>query len=263
MQSQLLQSVQILITRPQHQADNLVTMVTTAAGAAILFPTIVISAAKDRAVLETSFRQLLQYDLVIFTSTNAVQYSSDLIKQFWPQISAKPSVAAIGPATVKALQHLHVQVNITPSDTYNSATLLALPELQNNHYPQVLIVTGAEGNEQLAQVLTQRGAKVTTAVAYERCLPNTPIASLLQQWQSHPIDIIVCTSMHGLKNLYTLLTPTAHLLLQTPLLVISQNMLIYAQCLGWQMADIIVAENATDAAIFTALTQWRQKNYDP
>lgn len=260
MQTHSLQFTRILITRPEHQAHTLAAMIKAAAGEVILFPTIAIEPVADRSSLLQTLSQLDQYDIVIFISANAVNYSSDILRKFWAKFANKPLLAAIGPATAKALTQLGMPVTITPNHTYNSEALLALAELQNSTNKKILIVTGADGNDVLAKTLCQRGAQVTTAIAYQRVLPPADTTSLVNYWQQPGIDIVVCTSSHGLKNLYNLLQDAKHLLLQTPLIVISQSMLAYAKSLRWQVTPI-VAKNATDEAIFTALKMWRQQNH--
>ncbi|CAN5340723.1 uroporphyrinogen-III synthase [soil metagenome] len=260
MQTHSLRFTRILLTRPTHQAHALTSMIEAVTGEVILFPTIAIEPISDRSFLTQAINQLNKYSIVIFMSANAVNYCSDLLHQSWVTCDCKPLLATIGPATTTALIKLGLPVTITPNNVYNSEALLALTELQNSANKSILIISGADGRDVLAKSLGQRGAIVTTAIAYQRSLPQIDVTPLINSWQQQGMDIIVCTSSHSLKNLYTLLQDSKYLLLQTPLIVISQSMLAYANALGWQVTPI-VAKDATDEAIFTALKLWRQKNH--
>ncbi len=68
-----LTGIGVLITRPRGQAEALCDLISDRGGSAIRFPTIAIDGPEDPARVRALLRQMLECDLVIFVSPNAVR----------------------------------------------------------------------------------------------------------------------------------------------------------------------------------------------
>ena len=221
-----LSRLKILVTRPTHQAVNLCNAIRALGGVPILFPTLEIESLEDKADLVAATSQLEKYDLVIFTSANAVLN----VMPYW---SVSPVsdlvVAAIGPATMQILAQYKIRADVLPVNSYNSEGLLNHPQLLHSEGKKVMIFSGVGGRILLADALKQRGAEVTQVAVYRRILPQQNSDIWTKIWHSGDVDIIISTSNESLRNLLNLAgTASRHWLLGLPLLVISQRMASFA-----------------------------------
>jgi uroporphyrinogen-III synthase len=242
----------VVITRPEHQAQNLTQLVQNAGGAAILFPLLAIDEPRHPQPAIEIARALDRYDLAIFISANAVEHGLRYVDAHghWPQ---SLRIAAVGAATARALQEHHRPAAIVPADGYNSEALLAHPELQNMHGKRVVIFRGEGGRELLGDTLKQRGAQVDYAEVYRRTKPPVDSQVLLDAWQRSGIDAIVVTSNESLQNLFDLVGPVGQAYLQrTQLVVMSERAAELARQLGVTVPARIVTP-VSDAAILAAL----------
>ncbi|MFQ6372627.1 uroporphyrinogen-III synthase [Shewanella sp. YIC-542] len=150
---------------------------------------------------ETLFHQA---DIIIFISTNAVEFAQQAIGKPWP---ANKHYVAVGEATCNALSRLGIKVLSAPKALQQTEGLLTLAELQPAavNQQQLLIVRGQGGREDLGEALRQRGAKLSYWEVYRRTCPAYDPRQLCQRWQEFGIDTIVLTSGEVLQNLLTLL----------------------------------------------------------
>ena len=234
----------LLITRPEPQASELATLLRQQGCSAWVFPTIEIRPVTDTHELQ-QFRQAVHsQDLLIFVSQHAVNAISANTRQ--KQITAHTCIA-IGKGTADALKtagftHIHYAQDILS----NSEATLALPILQNVQDKTCWILRGNGGRELLPEALQQRGAHVHVVSCYERHLPKTSIKTLIDYWQQNGFDMIICTSLEGLKNLWQLLETHHALLQKTPITVLSETMLRWAHAHGIKNTRFLASANNHD-----------------
>lgn len=247
----------ILMTRPLHQAQNLIHLIEKNNDHAVIFPTIAIEAVDASQTL----KDLREFHLIIFVSANAVIHALPFIKKDDRQ---QLRIAAMGHGTKQALERANLTVDFLPEGRFNSENLLQHPALQAVSGQKILIISGENSRNLLANTLRARQAQVTEVAVYRRVLPKVSPeqkALLLQQWQHGGIDLIVCTSNEGLQNLFTLLGPSGHTLIQrTPIIGVSERLNPLAQSLG--CLQPLIAENANDAAIVKILQKWKETTHD-
>ncbi len=204
----------ILVTRPAHQASELVAAIESAGGEAVRFPVIRITGrspediARDIALLPIP-------DICIFVSRNAVEHGLAIIP------GSEPAIAAVGPTTHAAIEAAGIPVTISPNDGFDSEHLLAHPALNNVQGRNVLIVRGENGRELLADTLRQRGANVSYLAVYRREMLHATRAaldSLDASWRDGGVDCVTVMSVETLENLLQQLPPDVlERLRQTPL----------------------------------------------
>ncbi|MCB1737784.1 MAG: uroporphyrinogen-III synthase [Gammaproteobacteria bacterium] len=249
-----LEGLHVLITRPAAQAGGICSLIEAEGGTAVRFPSIAIAPPNDsrpaKALLTRS-----DWDRVIFISANAVHAALELGGD-WQH---RPLVA-VGNATRKALLAAGLKVSLTPTDGFNSEALLALPELQTVAGERMLIVRGEGGRETLADTLRKRGALLEHAEVYRRTMPATDPAELLQIWADGGIDVVTVTSNESLTNLLAMLGDTGHkLLIDTPLVGVSERVLQHAASLGLPNPPIVAA-SAHDTDVLATLIAWRRSS---
>lgn len=241
-----LAGLQVLVTRPALQAENLCQRIVSLGGEVLRLPVLAIE-PRATALPTTA------YDLLIFISTNAVQHGQAIL-------AAQPQarIAAVGAATAQALQALGHAIDIAPEHAANSEALLAHPLLQNPP-ANVLIVRGSGGRELLHDTLIARGSRVDIVEVYER-IAVTPAAeqyaTLQRQLHDGELDVISVTSVDILRALQALLDAGSLELLHTcTLLAGSARIAKAARESGWQ-GEYIIADSPEDAALLAALTRW-------
>jgi uroporphyrinogen-III synthase len=243
----ILNGSHILVTRPEHQAENLSRLIEQRGGIAVRFPTLEIVLRDDGCEIKDTLANLDKFQWVVFISANAVNFA---LKANSGKIARTKSVrfAAVGQATAQALRMAGVSVDLVPESGCNSEALLAMPQLQQVEGQKCLIVRGEGGREQLATTLRSRGADVDYLEVYKRIIPridNSPVVQLLAR---RSLDVITVTSAEALQNLRLMLDETNNKLLSLiPLVVVSDRIRCIAAEMGFNR--IIVTDSPTDTAI--------------
>ncbi len=257
MSTQDLTNRVVLVTRPQHQATPLAEKIEAAGGKALLFPSIEIQSLRDNPHVQQTFAQINQYDMLIFTSANAVMQAQQILQSMarTPE-SIEAQIAVIGKATQAAAQQAGFKVSIQPQQGFNSEALLAQPQMQLVSNQRILLVRGQSGLELLAETLRERGGVVEYAEVYCRAVPviDTGLQrhQLSQHWADYGITDIIVTSNESLQNLYDMLeVPAREAMLKVHLLVPSKRSATLANSLGFER--ITQAESALNQHMINAL----------
>lgn len=242
----------IVITRPAHQAQMLAAQVRAAGGRVILFPTIEITEPENLRPFHAVVDRLQDFDVAIFVSPNAVSRAFDLIaaRRTLPRNLV---IAAMGDATVGALQSRGVPGIIAPVHSFDSEALLALPAFQQAKGKRVVIVRGQGGRELLGATLIARGAHVEYAECYRRIVPKASPAPLYEAWSRNELHAFVVTSSIGLKNLFEMIGAAgAERLAVTPVFVPHSRIAENAATRGLQKVVVTAAGDAGVAAALCA-----------
>lgn len=236
----------VLVTRPAGQAERLCGLIERAGGRAIRLPALAIEPAADPARLAELLGE--PWDLLVFISRNAVEQACRLFPS--GRLPATPLIAAVGRGTADALTAAGRAPDLVPAGRYDSEALLALPALADLSGRRALIVRGEGGRALLGETLAARGAAVVYAEVYRRVLPKVDVAPILARWRDE-IAVAMATSDEALENLLTLVGSAGRaLLLETPLVVVSERTRDLARGIGF--ARVALAERAADEAILAA-----------
>jgi len=212
----------ILVTRPAHHADKLVSAIERQGGSAIRFAAIEIR-PRDAAAIRRDLDSLLPADIVIFVSSTAVAHG------FRPEFVGAGQVAAIGPTTQAEIVEAGGTVDIVPVTGFDSEHLLLEPALQDVAGRCVRIIRGNGGRELLADTLRARGARVEYLAVYERRpehYSEPQLRELTDRWQTGQITRVVIMSVETLTNLLEILPPAGlELLRKTPLVTPSKRVI--------------------------------------
>ncbi|MGZ5077444.1 MAG: uroporphyrinogen-III synthase [Methylobacter sp.] len=242
----ILNGAHVLVTRPEHQAENLSRLIEQRGGIAVRFPTLDIAPRDTDEEIRNTLTNLDSFEWVIFISANAVNFA---LKANSGKIPGTKFVrfAAVGQSTAQAMKMAGLPVDLVPDNGYNSEALLAMPQLQQVERQEILIVRGEGGREQLATTLRSRGAEVNYLEVYKRIIPHidsSPIVELLAQ---RSLDVITVTSAEALQNLNVMLGENNKLLSSVPLVVVSDRIRCIAADMGFNR--ITVTDSPIDTAI--------------
>ena len=244
-----------LVTRPQHQTRALVELLDQAGWQALLFPSIEIQPSPITAFLEQLPQRIQDYDIALFVSRNAVDFTFKHLQA--DDLPQNLQLGVIGKGSWQALQQQGVESSIIPSDSFNSEGLLASPALQQVGGKRIIIFRGQQGRNLLGDTLRERGARVDYQEVYRRQLPDYPANHLEQLTRQNFPQLAIFTSAEGLRNTMQIVSAEmAQRLRQITWLLISERMRETARHLGHN-ADIIIAVSASDEGIVEAIKRWQ------
>lgn len=249
-----LANLHILVTRPEPQGRALCLQIEERGGRALSFPTIAFAPPPDMHAFQEAIAKLGQQDWLIFISPQAVSASLVAMRSQWPVFPSTLRLAAVGAGTAKALQAAGYNVTVCPRDEWSSEALLDLPDFQSVVGKHIAIIRGVGGRELIDRTLAERGAHVLPVMAYQRVLPPSDTSKILPLLEQKKINIIICTSFEGVRNLTLLLGDSAWpYLKELPLIVMSERIKVLAHDLGFQ--TIWVTPKASSEAILDVIVQ--------
>jgi uroporphyrinogen-III synthase len=196
----------VLITRAPHQASELADQLRALGADPILIPTIEIAPPTSYAALDAAITQLATFDLIAFTSANAVQAFHLRALHLGIHIPSNSiCIAAVGPSTARALEAIHLRANILPP-TY-TAKSLAATLAPTVHGQNILLVLAEGAPATLSSALASAGAYITIAPAYTNRIPAQSLQAITHLFTrpTPPPDAVTFTSASTALNLIVLL----------------------------------------------------------
>lgn len=242
----------VLITRPLEQNQKLAIKLRELAAIPVIFPCIEIIPTDLDAAFKTLPFDIHTTDMVIFVSVNAVRYGMLESTKFSSQLPASVQFAAIGAASCEQLAIVTAANVISPSQQFDSAALLQLPEFQQVQNKNIIIVKGIGGREELFENLTQRGAKPANLEVYQRRVPQHINQSVLPQ----TIHASLFSSSESVDNILIIIPESFRsALLNSQVITGHPRIAAKVTSLGFKKLPIIAA-SPTDAAMLAALINW-------
>ena len=198
---------------------------------------------------------LESFDVIIFTSANAVRFGGSFLDQ-----KRDLTLAAIGPATARALNQAGYRVAIQPGESFDTEGLLMHPKLEHVAGHRILMIKGGDGRQLLQQELVRRGATVVSADVYERA-PAIPSAAALavvhERFAAGEMHVVTATSLEVGRNLLKVATPELRTEFERVYwLVPGERIASGLRELGL-LAPVLQARSAEDQDLVTALILWR------
>jgi uroporphyrinogen-III synthase len=206
----------VLITRASKQAGGLAQPLRELGAQVVEIPTIEINPPRSYAPLDQALRSLDQYDWLILTSVNGVDALFDRLKKLKIQRSRLKHlhVAAIGPATQKAIEEQGIKVEITPEKYIAESVVTALRGRTKGK--RILLVRARIARDVLPNELKKTAAVVDVIEAYETKVPagaKEKLKNVFMNSSSRP-NVITFTSSSTVNNFLSLLGDNPESLLQ-------------------------------------------------
>jgi len=204
----------VVVTRAEHQAGELVDLLTAAGATVERLPLLALLPPDDPAPLAAAARDLASYRWAVFTSANAVRAffgSFDATSPFddrWPDDVA---VAAVGEATAAALWADGMWPDVVAKD--NSAEgmlaelLLLLPRRRQEPGQRILLPQAADARPTLAEGLRAAGHAVDTVVAYRKTVPPDARERAAAIFGDGPLGWVTFTSPSIVRTFAGLIEP--------------------------------------------------------
>jgi uroporphyrinogen III methyltransferase/synthase len=196
----------ILVTRAEHQANELSRLLLESGAMPVEMPVIKISPPPTWKALNQAILNLKRYHWIIFTSVNAVEvfckrlYALELdVRQL-----AGVRIGAIGPATARALEEKGLHPDYLP-ETYTSQGFLAGLKGQDIAKCRVLLPRADIAGNELADGITELGAEVHRVTAYRTVAVRKSVLQGKQMLLRGEIDVVTFTSASTVNNLLAIL----------------------------------------------------------
>ncbi len=250
-----LDGIGVLVTRPLHQATPLCRLLQAQGAVAHPFSAINILPVGDRVSWAARIGRLEDFKLVIFSSANAVRFGAALLGG-----ERGVAIAAIGPATARALTLSGHRVSVQPAEGFDSESLLRHPKLNAVAGWRVLLITGEGGRDLLRPELARRGATVTLAEVYrrERRRPRAEELSALEaQFSDGAIQVITATSTEIAASLLAMATPSLRRFFNEAQWLVPGARVAQSLREQGHTGGILQADSAEDQDLVSAVTRWR------
>ncbi|NEO17378.1 MULTISPECIES: uroporphyrinogen-III C-methyltransferase [Moorena] len=196
----------VLVTRSASQSQKFNQLLEQEGATIIEMPTLVITPPSSWAGLDYAIANLANFDWLILTSSNGVDYFFKRLLDNGKDARALVGIkiAVVGKKTAASLKQHNLQPEFIPPNFVADSLVEHFPESLTNK--QVLfprVETG--GREVLVKELTEKGAQVVEVAAYESRCPDYMAPAILDAWQQRAIDIVTFASSKTVKNFYKLL----------------------------------------------------------
>ncbi len=198
--------MRILVGRARHQASAVSSGLRELGAEVIDIPFIEIRQPKSYQALDVALRLLSEYEWLVLTSVNGVEAVWERLKKLG--ISNRQlrhlRIAAIGPATKKAIEERGLRVDVVPKEYVAESVVASLRRRVKGK--RVLLARAKVARDVIPRELRRAGAKVDVVEAYETVLPQASrkrLTSLLKD-PRRP-DVITFTSSSTVRNFVALL----------------------------------------------------------
>jgi uroporphyrinogen-III synthase len=202
-----LSKMRILVGRARHQAGALSVQLRSLGATVIEIPFIEIRKPKSFQPLDSALKNVGDYDWLILTSVNGVDALWQRMSKLHldPQSLQTVRVAAIGPATRKAIEQGGVKVDVVPREYIAESVARSLRRRIQGK--RVLLVRAKVARDVIPRELRLAGAEVDVVEAYETVVPvDSParLRSVLKNPQRRP-HLVTFTSSSTVRNFVNLL----------------------------------------------------------
>jgi len=176
----------------------------------VLVPAIEIAPPSSFELLDAATADLASYDWLIFTSANAVEaFHRRLESAGLKAVMGMPRIAAIGPATARALEDIGFATDLVPPQAVAESladALLTQVRRPDGSPTRFLLVRAEEARDVLPEALRAAGAEVTIAPAYRTVVAAASIDVIRDLFGGATTDVaaITFTSSSAARNLLAL-----------------------------------------------------------
>ena len=250
----------ILVTRSVGQSSQFCDRLVEMGATAIEMPALEIGAPSSWIGLDDAIAQLSDFDWLVLTSTNGVDYFFErlLAKGKDTRALAGVKIAVVGQKTAQSLQQRYLQPDFIPPDFVADSLIETFPEsLAGKKVLFPRVETG--GREVLVKQFTAKGAEVVEVAAYESRCPQSIAPDALEALQSHKVDIITFASSKTVRNFCQLIAPYNNINLDR-VCVASIGPQTSKDCITHLGKVDIEAEEYTLDGLLQAIVAWVEKS---
>ncbi len=202
-----LAGTRILVGRARHQAGSLSASLRSLGATVIENPFIEIRKPQSYRPLDDALKNIRNYDWLILTSANGVEAMWERVRKL--RITRKNlqhlQIAAIGPATKKAIVKHGLKVKMVPEEYVAESVVKGLRDKVNGK--RVVLIRARVARDVIPEELRAAGAEVDVVEAYETVAPEKSrvrLRALMKRARRRP-HIVTFTSSSTARNFAELL----------------------------------------------------------
>ncbi len=193
--------------RARHQAGALSGELRKLGATVLEIPFIEIRQPRSFQRLDTALRNLRNYDWLILTSVNGVEAMWERVAKLRLASGSLDHLrmAAIGPATKKAMERRGLKVDVVPDEYVAESVVRSLRRRVKGK--RVLLVRAKVARDVIPRELREAGAHVDVVEAYETVVPQSSrmqLRSALKDPKRRP-HVVTFTSSSTVRNFAALL----------------------------------------------------------
>ncbi|MBZ5664470.1 MAG: uroporphyrinogen-III synthase [Acidobacteriia bacterium] len=206
-----LAGTRILVGRARHQAGSLSASLRSLGASIVEIPFIEIRKPQSYQPLDDALKNIKAYDWLILTSANGVEATWERLRKLRiaPRSLKKLQIAAIGPATKKAIVKHGLKVKMVPEEYVAESVVKGLRDKINGK--RVVLIRAKVARDVIPEELRAAGAHVDVVEAYETVVPEKSRARLraLMKNATRRPHVVTFTSSSTAKNFAELLGKVA------------------------------------------------------
>jgi len=244
----------VLITRPLGRSEGLIRRLMALAACPVARPTVAFESPSDPQPVRSAMAALADYDWLVFTSHNGVEYffrAVDALGDTDRHIPGK--IAAIGPATAATLASRGVVAALVATDSHSEGLSAELCD-RIGAGQRVLLITPETSRDVIERAVRDRGSQLD-AVPFYRNVPASGVEDIVRAIVDGAYDMALFSSPSTFRNL------TCHSQLNVTALLAALNRMgivaigpVTADALGSAgVQRVISATQPTDDGIIEAL----------
>jgi len=202
-----LAGTRILVGRARHQAGSLSASLRSLGASVIEIPFIEIRKPQSYRPLDDALKNIGNYDWLILTSANGVEAMWERVRKL--RITRRQlkhlEIAAIGPATKKAIVKHGLKVKMVPEEYVAESVVKGLRDKVNGK--RVVLIRARVARDVIPEELRAAGAQVDVIEAYETVVPEKSrvrLRTLMRNGARRP-HVVTFTSSSTAKNFAELL----------------------------------------------------------
>jgi uroporphyrinogen-III synthase len=202
-----LAGTRILVGRARHQAGSLSSSLRGLGASVIEIPFIEIRKPQSYAPLDQALKSIQNYDWLILTSANGVEAMWERVRRL--RITRRKlehlQIAAIGPATKKAIVKHGLKVKMVPEEYVAESVVKGLRDKVNGK--RVILIRAKVARDVIPEELRAAGAHVDVVEAYETVVPEKSRARLraVMKNSTRRPHMVTFTSSSTVRNFAELL----------------------------------------------------------
>ncbi|HWW13271.1 MAG TPA: uroporphyrinogen-III synthase [Candidatus Dormibacteraeota bacterium] len=199
--------IRVLVGRARHQVSALSSELRKLGATVLEIPFIEIRKPRSFKPLDSALQNLEAYDWLILTSVNGVEAMWERLRKLL-LTKGNPQhlrIAAIGPATKKAIEQRGQKVDVVPKEYVAESVVRSLRRRVQGK--RVLLVRAKVARDVIPRELRQAGAHVDVVEAYETVVPQASrkrLRTALKSPKQRP-HVITFTSSSTVRNFVALL----------------------------------------------------------
>ncbi|MEO6829503.1 MAG: uroporphyrinogen-III synthase [Acidobacteriaceae bacterium] len=268
----------ILVTRARHQAQALASALEAQGAEVLSIPAIEIAPPDSYAPLDAALRDARKYQWLVLTSVNAVDVLVDRLEKIARATLLSPvdapdstgfgsgeflRIAAMGPATARALEARGLTVDVVPQKYIAESLVEALRDQVFGQ--NVLLVRAKVARDVVPVELERAGARIDVVDAYQTVVPARS-CEVLQQVFDRPAEFphaVTFTSSSTVTNFFRLLDEAGISAWPPSMAAASIGPITSRTLLDHGIEPVVEAAEYTIPGLVAALCRWAvaEKNH--